>query len=184
VDMFRKLLAEKASGSLKVFLQEIDIRGLQINTFEELVDYLLNQSKFHDFNREMVYQLLLDIIDAKNVKEFVDLLIKYCDDRIAAAMHATDVTQFSKPLEVIQYLLSVADDYNYTERDLMRLLLKMLLRKGSAGISGVKQEGWFASLDRPALVTTLVIVNSIIIILLIVFLMRKKRKNEENGNSV
>jgi hypothetical protein len=183
VDMFRKLLAEKASGSLKVFLQEIDIRGLQINTFEELVDYLLNQSKFHDFNREMVYQLLLDIIDAKNVKEFIDLLLKYSDDRIAAAMHATDVTQFSKPLEVIQYLLSVADDYNYTERDLMRLLLKMLLRKGSAGISGVKQEGWFASLDKPALVTTLVIVNSIIIIMLIVFLMRKKRKNEENGNT-
>jgi hypothetical protein len=183
VDMFRKLLAEKASGSLKVFLQEIDIRGLQINTFEELVDYLLNQSKFHDFNREMVYQLLLDIIDAKNVREFIDLLLKYSDDRIAAAMHATDVTQFSKPLEVIQYLLSVADDYNYTERDLMRLLLKMLLRKGSAGISGVKQEGWFASLDKPALVTTLVIVNSIIIIMLIVFLMRKKRKNEENGNT-
>jgi hypothetical protein len=183
VDMFRKLLAEKATGSLKVFLQEIDIRGLQINTFEELVDYLLNQSKFHDFNREMVYQLLLDIIDAKNVREFIDLLMKYCDDRIAAAMHATDVTQFSKPLEVVQYLLSVADDYNYTERDLMRLLLKMLLRKGSAGISGVKQEGWFASLDKPALVTTLVIVNSIIIILLIVFLMRKKRKNEENGNT-
>jgi hypothetical protein len=183
VDLFRKLLAEKATGSLKVFLQEIDIRGLQINTFEELVDYLLNQSKFHDFNREMVYQLLLDIIDAKNVREFVDLILKYCDDRIAAAMHATDVTQFSKPLEVIQYLLSVADDYNYTERDLMRLLLKMLLRKGSAGISGVKQEGWFASMDKPALVTTLVIVNSIIIILLIVFLMRKKRKNEENGNT-
>jgi hypothetical protein len=183
VDMFRKLLAEKASGSLKVFLQEIDIRGLQINTFEELVDYLLNQSKFHDFNREMVYQLLLDIIDAKNVREFIDLLLKYSDDRIAGAMQATDVTQFSKPLEVIQYLLSVADDYNYTERDLMRLLLKMLLRKGSAGISGVKQEGWFASLDKPALVTTLVIVNSIIIIMLIVFLMRKKRKNEENGHT-
>ncbi len=183
VDMFRKLLAEKATGSLKVFLQEIDIRGLQINTFEELVDYLLNQSKFHDFNREMVYQLLLDIIDAKDVREFVDLILKYCDDRIATAMHATDVTQFSKPLEVIQYLLSVADDYNYTERDLMRLLLKMLLRKGSSGIPAAKHEGWFASIDKPALVTTLVIVNSIIIIMLIVFLMRKKRKNEENGNT-
>jgi hypothetical protein len=184
VDMFRKLLAEKASGSLKVFLQEIDIRGLQINTFEELVDYLLNQSKFHDFNREMVYQLLLDIIDVKNVREFADLILKYCDDRIAAAMHATDITQFSKPLEVVQYLLSVADDYNYTERDLMRLLLKMLLRKGSSGIATAKEEGWFASLDKPALVTTLVIVNSIIIIMLIVFLMRKKRKNDENGNTV
>jgi hypothetical protein len=183
VDMFRKLLAGKASGSLKVFLQEIDIRGLQINTYEELVDYLLNQSKFHDFNREMVYQLLLDIIDIKDVKEFVDLILKYCDDRIASALHATDVTQFSKPFEVVQYLLSVADDYHYTERDLMRLLLKMLLRKGSSGLSADNEEGWFASLDRPALVTSLVIVNSIIIIMLIVFLMRKKRKNDENGNT-
>ena len=82
MDLFRKLLAERATGSLKVFLQEIDIRGLQINTFEELVDYLLNQSKFHDFNREMVYQLLLDIIDPKNVREFIDLLLLYGDDRI------------------------------------------------------------------------------------------------------
>ncbi len=183
VDMFRKLLAGKATGSLKVFLQEMDIRGLQINTFEELVDYLLNQSKFHDFNREMVYQLLLDIIDAKNIKEFVDLILKYCDDRIAAAMHATDVTQFSKPFEVVQYLLSVADDFNYTERDLMRLLLKILLRKGSPGMPEDSGEGWFASIDRPALVASLVIVNSIVIILLILFLVRKKRKNDENGNT-
>ena len=51
----------------------------------------------------------------------------------------------------------------------MRVLLKMLLRKGPAGISAFEKAGWFASIDRPALVTTLVIVNSIIIILLIVF---------------
>jgi tetratricopeptide (TPR) repeat protein len=182
VDLFRKLLAEKATGSLKIFLQEIDIRGLKINTFEELVDYLLNQSKFHDFNREMVYQLLLDIIDLKNVKDFVDVFLRYCDERLANAIHATDVTQFSKPLEVLQYLLSVADDYNYSERDLLRVLLKMLLRKGSEGLTAEAKEGWFSSFDKPALVTTLIIVNSIIIILLIVFLLRKKRKNEENGN--
>jgi hypothetical protein len=181
IDLFRRLLAEKATGSLKVFLQEIDIRGLKINTFEELVDYLLNQSKFHDFNREMVYQLLLDIIDLKNVKEFIDTFLQYCDERIAEAIHATDLAQFSKPLEVMQYLLSVADEYNYNERDLLRVLLKMLLRKGPEGIAASGREGWFASLDRPALVTTLVIVNSLIIIMLIVFWIRKKRKNEENG---
>jgi hypothetical protein len=182
VDLFRKLLAERATGSLKVFLQEIDIRGLKINTFEELVDYLLNQSKFHDFNREMVYQLLLDIIEPKNVKEFVDIFLQYCDDRIAEAIHATDISQFSKPIEVLQYLLSVADDYNYSERDLLRVLLKMLLRKGQEGMAASGKGGWFSSFDRPALVTTLIIVNSIIIIMLIVFFLRKKRKNEENDN--
>jgi hypothetical protein len=182
VDLFRKLLAEKATGSLKVFLQEIDIRGLKINTFEELVDYLLNQSKFHDFNREMVYQLLLDIIEPKNVKEFINIFLQYCDERISEAIHATDIAQFSKPMEVLQYLLSVADDYNYSERDLLRVLLKMLLRKGPEGIASSGKEGWFSSFDRPALVTTLILVNSVIIIMLIVFFFRKKRKNEENDN--
>jgi hypothetical protein len=179
VDLFRKMLAEKATGSLKVFLQEIDVRGLKLNTFEDLIDYLLNQSLFHDFNRGMVYQLLIDIIDPKNVKDFIDLLIKYGDERITGALHATNLDQFSKPIEVVQYLLSVADEYNYTERDLLRVLLKMLFRKGP-GISEITKEGgWFANLNKPALVTTLVIVNAIIIALLIVFILRKKRKNEE-----
>jgi hypothetical protein len=58
----------------------------------------------------------------------------------------------------------------------------MLLRKGPAGMAATERTGWFASINRPALITTLVIVNSIVIILLIVFILRKKRKNEQNGN--
>ncbi len=178
VDMFRKLLAEKATGSLKEFLREIDIRNLKINTYEQLVDYLLNQSQFHDYNREMVYQLLIDIIDPKNLAEFISLLKQYADSRINQAIDAADIRQFSKPVEVMQYLLSVADQYNYTERDLLRVLLKMLLRKGSSSKDFIHKQGWFSGIDKPALVTSLVIVNAIIIILLILFLLRKRRKNE------
>ena len=177
VDLFRKILAEKAAGSLKEFLQEIDIRNLKINTYEQLVDYLLNQSQFHDYNREMVYQLLIDIIDPQTVREFINLLKKYADNRILQAIDATDNNQFSKPLEVMQYLLSVAPEYNYTERDLLRVLLKMVLSKGPDAGSE-KRQGWLANIDRPALVTSLVIINAIIILLLILFLFRKKRKNE------
>jgi tetratricopeptide (TPR) repeat protein len=179
VDLFRKMLVEKATGSLKEFIQEIDVRGLQINTFEQLVDYLLNQSQFHDYNREMVYQLMIDLINPKNVAEFINLLKKYADSHILEAINATDPSQFSKPVEVMQYLLSVADQYNYTERDLLRVLLKMILSKGpSAGATDEKQ-GWLARIDRPALITSLIIVNGIVILLLIIFLLRrKKRKNE------
>jgi hypothetical protein len=140
---------------------------------------LLNQSQFHDFNREMVYQLLLDIIDPKNVKEFIDLLIKYGDERISKAIEASTSNQFSKPLEVIQYLLSVADEYNYTERDLLRILLKILLRNGPQGNGINEKDGWFARLDKPALVTSLVVVNALIIVMLILFILRKKKRNEE-----
>lgn len=183
VDLFRKLLANKATGSLKVFLQEIDIRNLKINTFEQLVDYLLNQSQFNDFNREMVYQLLIDIIDVKDVNEFIELLLMFCDDRIAAAMKAARTDQFSKPFEVVQYLLTVAEDYKYTERDIMRVLLKMLLRKGPEVLNADQHKGWLRMIDRPAMVVSLVLVNAAIILLLILFILRKKKKNEENSQT-
>ncbi len=178
VDLFRQLLVHKATGSLKTFLQEIDIRNLKINTFEELVNYLLSQSQFHDFNREMVYQLLIDIIDPKDIQEFIDMLIRFGDHRIASALESTRVEQFSKPLEVMQYLLSVADEFEYTERDLLRVLLKMLLRKGPDAGSEDQKEGWFSGLDKPGLVASLIVVNALIIALLIIFFIRKKRKNE------
>jgi len=178
VDMFRKMLADKAAGSLKEFLQEIDIRNLKINTYEELINYLLVQSQFRDYNREMVYQLLIDIINPRNVKEFIDLLKKYADSRIDRALDASDNGQFSTPLEVMQYLLSVASEYNYTERDLLRVLLKMVLSKGPEYDSDTTKKGWFSGADRPALITSLIVVNALIIILLILFFLRRKKKNE------
>lgn len=178
VDLLRKLMEVKASGALKEFLHEIDVRDLNLNTFESLVDYLLNQSQFHDYNREMVYQLLIDIISPRNVEEFIDLLLRFGDQRIANAIHATDTRQFSKPIEVMQYLLSVSEEYDYTEKDLLRVLLKILLRKGSDVAELSERKGWFAGIDRPALFASLVIVNAVIIALLIMFILRKKRKNE------
>jgi hypothetical protein len=178
VDMFRKMLADKAAGSLKEFLQEIDIRGLEINTYEELLSYLLVQSQFRDYNREMVYQLLIDIINPRNVKEFIELLKKYADSRIDRAIDATDNNQFSTPLEAMQYLLSVAGEFNYTERDLLRVLLKMVLSKGPLSDTDTARKGWLSYLDKPAFITSIIVVNAVIILLLILFFLRKKKKNE------
>jgi len=178
VDMFRKMLADKAAGSLKEFLQEIDIRNLKINTYEQLIDYLLMQSQFRDYNREMVYQLLIDIINAKNVKEFTDLLRKYADSRIISALDASEGEMFSTPLEVMQHLLSVASEYYYTERDLLRVLLKMVLSKGPSAGADEEKQGWLSRADKPAFITSLIVVNAIIILLLILFFLRRKKKNE------
>jgi hypothetical protein len=179
VDLFRKMLADKASGSLKEFLQEIDVRNLKINTYEELIDYLLIQSKFRDYNREMVYQLLIDIINPKNVKEFTDLLRKYAEANIVKALDAANDQQFSTPMEVMQHLLAVAGEFNYTERDLLRVLLKIVLSKGpDAGAGDGEKQGWLSRADKPAFITTIIVVNAIIILLLILFFLRRKKNNE------
>jgi len=178
VDLLRRMLAGKATGSLKLFLEEINVRDLQLNTFEELIDYLMNQSKFHDYNREMVYQLLIDIINPANVEEFVNLLLQYGEDPIINALNSADIKQFSVPVEVLQYLLSVGDEYHFTERDLLRVLLKILLRKGPAVNEVEHEKGWLSGLDKPALITSLIIINGLILVFLIIFILRKKRKNE------
>jgi hypothetical protein len=125
----------------------------------------------------MVYQLLIDIIDPKSIGEFIELLIRFGDVRITRAIEATNADQFSKPLEVMKYLLSVATEYNFTEHDLLRVLLKMLLRKGPYMADGEEKGRLFLGLDKPVLITSLIVVNGIIIILLILFILRKKRKN-------
>lgn len=178
VDLFRKLLADKATGSLKEFLQEIDIRNLKIDTYEELINYLLIQSQFQDYNREMVYQLLIDIINPANVKEFIELLRKYADSRIISALDAADEDRYSTPLEVMQYLLSVAEEYNYTERDLLRVLLRMVLSKGPSDLKDDATKGWFARMDKQSLVTTSIVVAAALILLIMLFILRRKKKNE------
>jgi hypothetical protein len=102
----------------------------------------------------------------------------YADDRIIKAIDAADANQFSKPVEVVQYLLSVASEYAFSERDLLRVLLKMLLSKGPSGDGDSDKNKMFSDIDKPALVTALIIVNAVIIILLFLFFIRKKRKNE------
>lgn len=182
IDLFRQMLASRAEGELKIFLQDIDIRGLQINTFEELVDYLLVQSQFHDFNRETVYQLLLDIINPGSVKEFINLLILFGDNRIDSALAAGSGELFSTPFEVMEYLIRVAETYRYTERDLLRLLLKIMFSSETAGTEKGDMAGWWNSIDRPGLLIALVLLNFLIIALLIIFLVRKKRKNDKQNH--
>ena len=108
-------------------------------------------------------------------------MLKYCDDRIANAMRAAKTEQFSKPFEVVQYLLSVADEYQYTERDIMRVLLKMLLRKGPDVLNDGTGKGWLSLLDKPGMVVSLILVNAAVLLLLILFLWRKKKKKNEEG---
>jgi hypothetical protein len=78
----------------------------------------------------------------------------------------------------MQYLLSVADEYHYAERDLLRVLLKMILSKGPTA-GEVQKQNWLSGMDKPALITSLVVVNAIIILLLILFIVRRKRHRNE-----
>lgn len=178
VEEFRETLARNATGPLKAFLDQTDIRNLHIDTYEKLISYLLTQSQYHDFNLEMIYQLLIDIIDVSNVREFIDLLLQSADDRMVSAMHATDYELYSTPVEVVQYLLSVSDQYGYTRTDLINLLIKIMIERKPIIRESVEEGGWLSGLERSELVSALIIVNGLIIVLVIIFIFRRKQKRK------
>ncbi|MBN2274974.1 MAG: PD40 domain-containing protein [Bacteroidales bacterium] len=180
VEMFRDLLSSRASGSLKTVIDELDIRAMHIDTFEDLLDYLIRQSDAHDYNRETVYSLLLDIINPLSLDDFLASLKKHAGENILNALSLLDVNVISTPFEVIRYLLSVSEEYGYTERDLLNLLLKLALEKGPAvADETVKSKGILHVFRKPGMVRNLIIVNSIIILIIIFLVFRKKSKKEE-----
>ncbi len=179
VDMFRKLLASKAKGSLKTVLDEIDVRALHLDTFEKLLDYLLRQSANYDYNRETIYRLLLDLINPRDAEDFVAMIKRYAGKNILDAINAIDLQLYSTPLEVIKYLLSVSEQYNYTERDILNLLLKLIFEKRQ----WLEEQTGFGRalldyLTKPGVARTLIIINGIILILIILYVFRKKSKKK------
>ncbi len=180
VEMFRAMLSTRATGSLKTVIDEVDIRAMHIDTFEELLDYLIRQSAFHDYNRETVYSLLLDIIRPMNLEDFIASLRHFAGQGILDALDLMNADLYSTPLEVIQYLISISDEHGYSERDILNLLLKVVLEKGTGPDETKGGNGLIQFFSKPGLARNLILVNGIVILLVILFLvLRNKSKKEQ-----
>ena len=181
VEMFRAMLSTRASGSLKTVIDELDIRAMHIDTFEELLDYLIRQSAFHDYNRETVYSLLLDIIRPMNLDDFIASLRHFAGKPLSDALAILNTDLYSTPLEVIQYLISVSNEYGYSERDILNLLLKLVLEKGTGIEKTAGGKNLIQFFSQPGLARDLIIANGIVILLIILFFVfRKKSKKEQS----
>jgi len=178
VELFRELLSARATGTLKTVIDELDIRAMHIDTFEELLDYLIRQSEFHDYNRETVYSLLLDIIRPMNLEDFIASLRRHAGQAIMDALDVLNADLYSTPLEVIQYLISLADEHGYSERDILNLLLKLVLEKGLGIDESASGKGFIHFFSTPGLTRNLILVNGIILLIIIFLVFRKKSKKE------
>ncbi len=172
---FYQMLTENASGNLRSELAEIAVEEPDYNTYEGLISYLIDQSRFKDYSRENVYSLLLDLIDIKNTDEFAAKLRSYNNSTINKALADTSLQYFSNPYELIQYLLSVADQFNFSETDINNLLIRMILEQGlSDQISDQHDNLSFRIWKDNKFVATIVLVNLVLVVLLILFLYRRK----------
>ncbi len=173
---FLDLLMSESTGNLKSQLQSIDLKKNNINTYEDLLKYLLTQSQFKNIPKANVYELLIKLIGIKDVKEFADLINSYQNKAISKALADTSLTAFSTPLELLQYLLSSAQLYDYTESDINNMLIRMILEKGMAKNNPEKPELAKHKLwKNPAFFNTMILVDVILVLLILLFVLKKKK---------
>lgn len=73
--LLERMQAEETSSPLSGFLEQIDLKELDIRNIHQLVDYLLEQSEREGFTKEQVYHLLMrlatkDSLDLEAVKVY------------------------------------------------------------------------------------------------------------------
>ncbi len=176
LEIFRQQLAKHSSGNLKAVIQSLDLKQKNISTFADLLNYLINNSKFQNYNRETVYKLLLDIIFINNMDEFVAKLKKHGSHEIIQAIESIDHRQFSSPYDLIQYLVGYTDKYFYSEQDILNLLLKLVLEKGFDTDESKADISSESKLKRKKFFIMLLTGNIILLIAIILFFVRRKKK--------
>jgi len=176
VDLFLRYLEKNATGNLKSVIQNLDIREKNISTFTNLLEYLIAQARLKDYNREAVYQLLIDLIAPESLEEFVNILMKHADSEIKKALEDLDTGQFSKALELIKYLIGHTDKYSYSETDILNLLLKVIFMKGFDVKDLTKDYDRIYKKANYKLLIPFVVVIGIILLFIVFVIIRKKNK--------
>lgn len=181
--MFIEMLASGGKGDLKSHLLHISKNSEMFDGFEEIITYMVNQSKFNNYSPENVYKLLIDLIGIDDVNKFAEKIRSYGYSAINQALSDTAFEYFSNPYELVQYLLGATRTYDFSQADINNLLIRMILEQGlkDRGIRSVDEISgklW----QSKKFVTTFILVNIILIILILLFTFRRrsnKRKNDK-----
>ncbi|MGD2035936.1 MAG: hypothetical protein PVF73_12815, partial [Bacteroidales bacterium] len=177
LDSFNELLTNTAAGTLKSQLLLLNLDENQIHTFEQLLEYLVDQSRHKNYSREELYNLLLDLTGITDVREFYEKLISYNFESINKALTDTSLKFFSNPYELLQYLLVATQDYDFTESDINNLLIRMILERGLSDRVITEYESNGGSIwKNKKFLTTIVLVNIVILILIILVTLRRKKQ--------
>lgn len=181
---FYELLTEEAEGNLKSELQSLGDKIDEKEDYEELLNYLLNQSKHKDYSRENVYDLLVKLTGLDQVDEFAEKFISYGFSEINNAIADTSLSHFSSPIELIQYLIVATQSYDFAASDINNLLIRMILERGldEQGGNYYKDELSKNFWKSRRFISTVVLVNILLLILVILFSIRKRNKGNNMEN--
>ncbi len=180
INLFKEALSINAKGNLKTAIEGLPKTSLELSTYEKIIDELISSSRTGGYSPEEFYQLLVDMIGISNVNDFKPAFAVYASQQLDSLIKSSENQHFSTPLELIQFLLTQAPYFDYTESDINNILLRMLLEKG---VNQYLEEGDVLQSEklirRRKISITLIFANAFIIIILIIIWRRKKQNQKK-----
>jgi Ca2+-binding EF-hand superfamily protein len=121
-------LAKVTFGDLQGLLVELDPEAEGLENATDLMLYLLDAARKHDYTQEDVLRLLMDYIGKEDLKEIIEILISISSGDLQDVLINLDLERdgIHDLADLFHYLLDQATIHDYTEDDVIKLFLNLL----------------------------------------------------------
>ncbi|MCK4747951.1 MAG: hypothetical protein KAT15_12965, partial [Bacteroidales bacterium] len=121
-----ELLLMSDNDSLSKALEEMDLST--INSLQELYEYLLSEAENYGYEPEDVNNLFARLSQREEMNELMVNLTEIATGDLLNVLQELDLEEegIEKPVELISYLMDQANNYDYTQEDVISLLLDYL----------------------------------------------------------
>ncbi len=109
-------MTDAAEGDLKTVLETLNLEDQGIISENDLVNYLKTQAAENDYSPKDVDDLILKILQIKYLSDYLDQLIKICqDDNLRRALQEIDLNQagLTNLTELYEHVLDQAETKGY-----------------------------------------------------------------------
>jgi hypothetical protein len=107
---------------------ELDPEAEGLENATDLMLYLLDAARKHDYTQEDVLRLLMDYIGKEDLKEIIEILISISSGDLQDVLINLDLERdgIHDLADLFHYLLDQATIHDYTEDDVIKLFLNLL----------------------------------------------------------
>jgi hypothetical protein len=127
-DYLDELIRITDDDSLRSALLKIDLIAGDINSLQELYESILFEADVYGYEGKKVNETFSLLSQREELSDLIGTLSSQAGGDLKNVIEELDISaeDIRNPLEFISYLLEQAGNYDYTEQDVMALLLKTL----------------------------------------------------------
>ncbi len=124
LEQLLKEFTEIATGELKTFLTELDLKKTGIKSEQDLVEYLKKKSESLDFSSQDVYDLIIKQIQYKYIQSYIDQLLYLAEDEyMKTILSELDPVKenITNLQDLYEYMINNAGEDTYNAKDVNSL---------------------------------------------------------------